>query len=957
MITYIIHTTSIWIVLFLAYKVLLSKEKYFMLNRVYLIASLALGLLLPLVQYINISSQQIIPEVSTVYHQQVAYISQLSTSISAGSTGEESINWTMILFVLISIGMAVMLIKNLIAGYKIKDLYQHSEKLHHPEFTEVRTEKDHLPFSFFRYIFFSAFKMNEADRLTILNHEIHHVRAKHTWDVLFVEAIKVLFWWNPTVYLYKKAITENHEYAADHAAVQQGSRKEYCTLLLQSNMPGVNLELGHPFFQTYIKKRIDMMYRKNTTWKSYLKFVLPMIAIVMMAFVIQEDEHRLELTYNLDSDYIDLYAGDVLLTPQKDYVLNREEGMVIISNSDYTEKKGISYCMYIVDEPRSEDYILKVNQSGLKDYLDIEISKNGTKRMDGKDFSTREVLVELDRLSQEHDRDFRLKVAVDNEVSNGHVVEFLEEARKMDVGVYLNEPAETYETKIPSIAPIAPKDILNKKFSANGFGMHEHPIHKERKFHKGVDLVAKIGTPIFATADGLVSKVESAKGGYGKHIIIDHDREYSSLYGHMDSYIVNEGDKVSQGDQIGFVGATGLATSPHLHYEVRLRDKAVDPIDYGLERYTDTNRIEKKDLIEGAKSLFGAANQLKFEKEKTEFEEKVEYNLERTISQEVIDNQISLGKNVVSDVIVKSNSIVLVEDLDYKLNKGTGMLEIINADLLINGNPIHVEFTSDEMDKIMYAKEYILETEATVKSDMQYDNECIANKNGVYFRVDKEATLRDCDASDMEGNYPCRSEILTAFVNANKIFPENLVSAGFEGSLIYTIVVDEEGKVESYQEQLRQHKKKKLPELEAEGTRLMELVKSNYTFSPAECDGQKVKSLFHFSIMFNLDDEQMERVITRNSSNAINANQRIHIYYISDQGYLAFLYESEMNVPYTIKVKDPNGDLIYDETKEYIYKSERDAFFVPNKINGTYKIEVTQDGQIVRNEITTSIFK
>jgi len=137
----------------------------------------------------------------------------------------------------------------------------------------------------------------------------------------------------------------------------------------------------------------------------------------------------------------------------------------------------------------------------------------------------------------------------------------------------------------------------------------------------------------------------------------------------------------------------------------------------------------------------------------------------------------------------------------------------------------------------------------------------------------------------------------------------------------------------------------------------MELVKSNYTFSPAECDGQKVKSLFHFSIMFNLDDEQMERVITRNSSNAINANQRIHIYYISDQGYLAFLYESEMNVPYTIKVKDPNGDLIYDETKEYIYKSERDAFFVPNKINGTYKIEVTQDGQIVRNEITTSIFK
>jgi len=120
--------------------------------------------------------------------------------------------------------------------------------------------------------------------------------------------------------------------------------------------------------------------------------------------------------------------------------------------------------------------------------------------------------------------------------------------------------------------------------------MREHPIHHVNQFHKGIDLVANMGTPVYSTANGIVSTTKTMKSSYGKHIIIDHNDGYQSLYAHLISYIVDEGDHVKQGDQIGFVGSTGASTHPHLHYEVRVDGKAVDPIKYGLERIASSAR-------------------------------------------------------------------------------------------------------------------------------------------------------------------------------------------------------------------------------------------------------------------------------------------------------------------------------------------------------------------------------
>lgn len=150
---------------------------------------------------------------------------------------------------------------------------------------------------------------------------------------------------------------------------------------------------------------------------------------------------------------------------------------------------------------------------------------------------------------------------------------------------------------IPSIKPVR-IDLLNKNLNAmSGFGIRLHPVHKVDRMHTGVDFTAPNGTPIQATGNGVVVKAEHERVGYGNHVIIDHGFGYSTLYGHMSSYTVREGDKIQKGQTIGYVGNTGTSTAPHLHYEVRVKGNPVDPIIYCMD---DLSPREYQSLVERA---------------------------------------------------------------------------------------------------------------------------------------------------------------------------------------------------------------------------------------------------------------------------------------------------------------------------------------------------------------------
>ena len=145
---------------------------------------------------------------------------------------------------------------------------------------------------------------------------------------------------------------------------------------------------------------------------------------------------------------------------------------------------------------------------------------------------------------------------------------------------------------IPAIQPVANKDL---KRMASGYGYRIHPIYKTRKMHYGMDFSAKVGTEIYATGDGVVSKVKRSKRGYGNYVKINHGFGYETLYAHMSKYIVKKGQKVKRGEVIGYVGNTGISTAPHLHYEVRKDNKKINPVNF---YYNDLSPEEYEKMLE-----------------------------------------------------------------------------------------------------------------------------------------------------------------------------------------------------------------------------------------------------------------------------------------------------------------------------------------------------------------------
>ena len=132
---------------------------------------------------------------------------------------------------------------------------------------------------------------------------------------------------------------------------------------------------------------------------------------------------------------------------------------------------------------------------------------------------------------------------------------------------------------IPSIRPL--KSDAKYKITSE-FGMREHPITHEMKMHYAVDFSAKTGTPVVATADGIVVEMEFLEEhkGYGRKLVIRHNSTYSTAYTQLSAFNVQLEQKVKQGDVIGFVGESGLATGPHLHYEVWKDGERVNPQEY-----------------------------------------------------------------------------------------------------------------------------------------------------------------------------------------------------------------------------------------------------------------------------------------------------------------------------------------------------------------------------------------
>jgi murein DD-endopeptidase MepM/ murein hydrolase activator NlpD len=121
---------------------------------------------------------------------------------------------------------------------------------------------------------------------------------------------------------------------------------------------------------------------------------------------------------------------------------------------------------------------------------------------------------------------------------------------------------------------------------ASSFGEREDPINGEGAFHSGIDIDAPYGTAVRAAADGDVN-LAAMTSGYGREIVLDHGHDLLTIYGHLSAFAVFPGEHVSRGQVIGYVGQSGRATGPHLHYEVRIHNVPVNPHKYLRTTYAD----------------------------------------------------------------------------------------------------------------------------------------------------------------------------------------------------------------------------------------------------------------------------------------------------------------------------------------------------------------------------------
>ena len=158
------------------------------------------------------------------------------------------------------------------------------------------------------------------------------------------------------------------------------------------------------------------------------------------------------------------------------------------------------------------------------------------------------------------------------------------QSKSYDEVIDMAKNRELQLSSLPAIQPISNKDLTR---TASGWGYRIHPIYKIRKFHHGMDFTAPTGTEVYATADGTVELVDRSRRGYGNKVVIDHGFGYKTVYAHLEGFNnLRKAQKVKRGDVIAYVGNTGLSTAPHLHYEVHLNAKKINPINYYFEDLT-----------------------------------------------------------------------------------------------------------------------------------------------------------------------------------------------------------------------------------------------------------------------------------------------------------------------------------------------------------------------------------
>lgn len=255
------------------YFVFLEKEKMYRFNRFYLLFSVIFSYTVP---FISINSENPKPA------GKIQTTLETTTKVLDLTPHQEHFNWTNLVWILYGIVTIILAIKTVYSIIKIKNIK--GEKIWYKDQKIVLTDDNMSAFSFWKTIYLGKnYMVNSQIDPRIFLHEKSHIDQRHSIDLLFIEVVKVFTWFNPSLYLYKKAIVSNHEFLADEAVLKKNFNvKDYQHLILDEIISTKNYSLIHTFNFNNTKKRLIMMNTKKSKMTNLKKVIS--IPVLLLAF-------------------------------------------------------------------------------------------------------------------------------------------------------------------------------------------------------------------------------------------------------------------------------------------------------------------------------------------------------------------------------------------------------------------------------------------------------------------------------------------------------------------------------------------------------------------------------------------------------------------------------------------------------------------------------------------------
>ena len=278
-INYLFEVTICWAIFYGFYYAFLRKETFFRTNRIYLIVSLLMGLMIPQLQFTAAQPD--------VFFVQRVQLSVQTISAQVETTAMTLPSWEEVFWSIYLLGIIILAVRLIGDLVKIWRLKKNGIVIQNFDYQLVISNELHPPFSFFNFLFIANEDLEKQDDSEkIILHELAHIHGKHSFDVLFAEVLCVLFWFNPLVHLYKKSLQDVHEFLADSEVTRNTSIKTYGHLLLRQAVPSAYLSLSNHFNHSQLKKRISMMTKKKSSKWALSKYALalPMIALMAILF-------------------------------------------------------------------------------------------------------------------------------------------------------------------------------------------------------------------------------------------------------------------------------------------------------------------------------------------------------------------------------------------------------------------------------------------------------------------------------------------------------------------------------------------------------------------------------------------------------------------------------------------------------------------------------------------------